>query len=212
MMNHNKRSNQDWITTLQASGETQAAALEDLRSIIKRGLPFALTKYLSPSNSEFDDLVEDITQVTLVKVLDHLKTFEGRSQFTTWVHKIAVRQALTELRRRKWKDVSLDEMVEKQLGTTMHADGRPGPSNLSDRNDYLERIQAIIAEDLTEKQRNALVAITINGVPVDEVARRMNTSRNALYKLLHDARLRLKKRLSEEGISTQEVLNAFQPQ
>lgn len=56
---------------------------------------------------------EETAQETLLRVLDRLDSFEGRSQFMTWVYTIAVRIALTELRRKRWKNVSLESMVSK---------------------------------------------------------------------------------------------------
>ena len=96
-----KRSNEAWLSDLRAEGEIKSAAIEDLRAIIAKGLPYALSRWLSPSVPQFHALVDEVTQETLLRVLDQMGTFEGRSQFTTWVHKIAVRIALTELRRKR---------------------------------------------------------------------------------------------------------------
>jgi len=95
------RTNEAWLSDLRAEGEIRNAAIEDLRVIIQKGLPYALSRWLSPDQPQFNSLVEEVTQETLLRVLDQLDTFEGRSQFTTWVHKIAVRIALTELRRKR---------------------------------------------------------------------------------------------------------------
>jgi RNA polymerase sigma-70 factor (ECF subfamily) len=145
--------------------------------------------------------------------MDHLDTFEGRSRFTTWVQKIAVRIALTELRRRRWRDFSLDSLVEENEDgisfPSLMIDPGPDPDNLTQRSDMLQRVARIINEELTEKQRTAMVATAIEGVPLEEVARRMNMKRNALYKLLHDARLRLKKRLANENLSTEDIWAVF---
>jgi RNA polymerase sigma-70 factor (ECF subfamily) len=207
------RTNDEWISDLKSGGKLKEAALADLRTVISSGLPYALSNYLSPNNPQFDSLAEEVTQDTLLRVLDHLDTFEGRSQFTTWVHKIAVRIALTELRRRRWRDFSLDSLVEEnEEGVSFPAlliDPSPNPDTLAQQSDMMKRINKLINEELTDKQRLAMVAIGIDGVPLEEVARRMHTNRNALYKLLHDARLRLKKRLASEGLSTDDVWAAF---
>lgn len=207
------RTNEEWISDLKSGGKLKEAALADLQNVIASGLPYALSNYLSPNNPQFDSLVEDVTQDTLERVLDHLDTFEGRSQFTTWVHKIAVRIALTELRRRRWRDFSLDSLVEEnEEGVAFPAlltDSTPNPDILAQQSDMMTRINKLINEELTDKQRLAMVAIAIEDVPLEEVARRMHTNRNALYKLLHDARLRLKKRMASEGLSTDDVWAAF---
>lgn len=185
--------------------------MADLRAIILRGLPYSLSGWLDPSDPQFADLAEDVAQETLLRVLDRLETFEGRSRFTTWVHKIAVRIALTELRRRRWKDVSLEgilESAEADLGVL--ADSEAGPEESAAQRDILLRLKRIISEELTEKQRRVLVAARIHGMPLEEVARRMGTNRNALYKLLHDARVKLKRRLEQEGLAVEDVLAAFE--
>ena len=108
------RTNEAWLSDLRSTGPVRDAALEDLRVIIQKGLPYALSRWLSPDLPQFSALIDEVTQETLLRVLDQLNTFEGRSQFTTWVHKIAVRIALTELRRKRWWDASLDELTENE--------------------------------------------------------------------------------------------------
>lgn len=209
-----ERTNEQWVTELEVPGEDRESALTDLRGIILRGLPYALSKWMRPTDPQFSALSEEVAQETLLRVLDNLHTFEGRSKFTTWVHKIAVRIALTELRRKRWRDVSLDELTEKvpsESSLSLLADPETGPDQLAEQQDMIEQLQRVIQEELTEKQGTALVATQIQGIPIEEVARRMGTNRNALYKLLHDARQRLKARMEEEGLSAEEILAAFEP-
>ncbi len=207
------RTNKEWLSDLQNNGAAREAALADLREIIQHGLPYALSRWLSPDDPLFPPLVEEVTQETLLRVLDQLTTFEGRSMFTTWVHKIAVRIALTELRRKRWQDASLDELVDNEDNPApprLMADKQANPEESAERADMLARIGRILDQELTPKQRQALVLLSIQDVPLEEAARRMRTNRNALYKLLHDARLRLKRRLVSEGLTPQEVLSAFE--
>jgi len=207
------RDNTTWIADLRDAGARREAALDDLRAVIGRGLPYALSRWLSPSDPLFQPLVEEVTQDTLLRVMDQLSSFEGRSLFTTWVHKIAVRIALTELRRKRWRDASLEELTEKDQASpaaTLLADSRAGPEVSAERSDMLGRIRRILNEELTERQRQALILLGVQGIPMEEAAAKMRTNRNALYKLLHDARLRLKRRLSREDLSAQDVLDAFE--
>jgi RNA polymerase sigma-70 factor (ECF subfamily) len=207
------RSNEEWLADLKSDGPEKETALADLRSVIHSGLPYALSNYLSPDNPQFKSLIDEVTQDTLLRVLDHMDSFEGRSRFTTWVQKIAVRIALTELRRRRWRDFSLDSLVEEnEEGVSFPSlmiDPAPNPDALTQQSDMLQRVGRLINEELTEKQRQAIVATAIEGVPLEEVARRMNMNRNALYKLLHDARLRLKKRMANEGMTTEDIWAVF---
>jgi len=207
------RTNEAWLSDLRSSGQTREDALEDLRSVIQKGLPYALSRWLSPDQPQFNSLVEEVTQETLLRVLDQLGTFEGRSQFTTWVHKIAVRIALTELRRKRWRDASLDELTENEdlpPPPGLLADPQAGPETSAERADMMVRVRRIIDEELTERQRQALLLLGVQDMPMEDAARKLKTNRNALYKLLHDARLRLKNRLSMEDINAHEVLALFE--
>jgi RNA polymerase sigma-70 factor (ECF subfamily) len=158
-------------------------------------------------------LLEDVIQETLMRVMDHLDSFEGRSQFTTWVYKIAIRIALNELRHRKWREVSLDGLEEgsspDEMPSERFASTDPHPESALERKDAMELVKRIFEEELTPRQRAAMMAISVKGVPMEEVASRMGTNRNALYKMMHDARLRLKGRLEREGLRPEELLNMF---
>lgn len=208
----NVRDNDTWLRDLRADSAQRDAALADLHALLIRGLPQGISSLLSPEHPSFESLIEDTAQETLLRVLERLDTFEGRSQFTTWVYKISVRVALNELRRRRWRDVSLeglegdeaDESTRRQFSSS-----EPGPESMVERRDILQRVQQIVVEELTERQRAAMHAIHMQDVPMEEVARRMGTNRNALYKLLYDARLRLKHRLEREGLNPKELLEIF---
>jgi RNA polymerase sigma-70 factor (ECF subfamily) len=207
-----KRTNEEWLSDLRSDGDPREQALADLRSVIVSGLAFALSNWLSPSDPAFAPLAEEVAQETLLRVQSRLDTFEGRSQFTTWVHKIAVHIALSELRRRRWKDVSLEALIEggeSRLGGAA-ADPSPNPDSIAERRDLLGQLGRLMREELTERQRTALTAVAVEGMPMDEVARRMGTNRNALYKLLHDARTRLKERMAREGLVPGEVMATFE--
>jgi RNA polymerase sigma-70 factor (ECF subfamily) len=209
----NTRNNEEWLKALGGSEAQRDAALADLQALLLRTLPRGLSRWLSPQDPQFESLVEDTVQDTLLRVMDKLDTFEGRSQFTTWVYKIAVRLGLNELRRRRWRDRSLEGLSgeddsSEQVPRQFAAPER-GPEALVERADMLERVERLVAEELTEKQRAAMMAISVQGVPMEVVAERMGTNRNALYKLLFDARVRLKHRLESEGLSPGELLEMF---
>ncbi|KPL89353.1 RNA polymerase sigma factor [Ardenticatena maritima] len=202
-----ERSNDEWLADLR--GPNRDAALADLRAVLLRGLRFALDQ----SGNLRDTDLEDFAQEALLRILDNLDSFRGESRFTTWAHKIAVRVAFSELRRRRWKDVSLDEWLEQSEGDftpQLLADENATPEEVAVQQSLLDAIARLMRDELTERQRKALVLVAIRGVPMEEVARRMNTNRNALYKLLHDARKRLKQAMAREGINPQEVMQLFE--
>jgi RNA polymerase sigma-70 factor (ECF subfamily) len=200
------RTNEQWMTALQGSERDEAIA--DLRTLLVRGLRSALNR-----RGVSDAAIEDFVQEALMKVLDNLDSFRGESHFTTWSQKIAVRVAFTELRRKEWRNVSLQEMTEGYDATghetRMFADSQPAPDDLATKQVMFDTVRRLIYEELTERQREAMVAVMLNGMPLEEAARRMNTNRNALYKLMYDARKKLKARLVSEGISPQDVLAVF---
>lgn len=213
MQGMSTRTNESWLADLRSSGAAHEEALHDLREVIQRGLPYALTRWLPSDSPLFEPLVEEVTQDTLLRVLDQLDTFEGRSMFTTWVHKIAIRLALTELRRKRWRDSSLDELTENEDTPPppgLLADSQASPESSAERADMFARVRRILEDELTPKQREALVLLSLQDMPMEEAAKRMKTNRNALYKLLHDARLRLKKRLALDDLTPQDLLMAFE--
>jgi len=201
-----ERTNQEWLAELRGPGRDEALA--DLRALLVNGLRYAMADW--PAVTEAD--LEDFAQEALLRTLAAVDSFRGESRFSTWAQKIAVRVAFTELRRRRWRDVSLDEVTESPdfefIPTTL-ADPAAGPEQQAIQHALLSAVRRTIAEDLTDRQRQALVAAYIQGMPLEEVARRMGTKRNALYKLLHDARQRLKKEMMAQGLSPQDVLAAF---
>lgn len=204
-----ERTNQEWLADLQ--GSEAGTAIEDLRKILLRGLRAALA---SKIRRNLDFVIEDFVQDALLKILDNLHTFRGESKFTTWSQKIAVHVAYTELRRRRWHDISLQEMIQGEDGSeftpAILRDPGVSPEKQASRTVMLEFVQKMIDQELTERQRAAMVAVMLQGVPLAEVARRMDTNRNALYKLIYDARQRLQRGMLAHGISAQDVLSLFE--
>jgi RNA polymerase sigma-70 factor (ECF subfamily) len=197
------RTDAEWVDDLRSAGLAQNSALEDLRRLLHRGLVRVFSGRVQVRGGEFEALVADLIQESLILILRHLGTFQGRSRFTTWAYKIAIRTVLSELRRRRWKDVSLEDLLEKGVIFGQMKSGEAGPEELAERSAEMKWIQRAMEDELTEKQRIALQAIAIGGMPLEVAAARMNTNRNALYKLLHDARKRLKQRRLRDGFSTE---------
>jgi RNA polymerase sigma-70 factor (ECF subfamily) len=202
------RTNAEWLTDLQGPARDQAIA--DLRATLVRGLTFALSSRIQ---SNLDAQVEDFVQDALLRILDNLDSFRGESAFTTWAQKITVRVAFTEMRRQRWKDISLEDLLPEERGDftpAVLADPSPDPERRANQTMLAEMIQKMVDEDLTDRQRTAIMAIMAGGMPLEEVAERMSTNRNALYKLIHDARKRMQQRLLTSGLTPQDVLAAFE--
>lgn len=204
------RENADWLRDLRQ--QDPSGALDDLRAILLRGLRAALNGRV---DSDLDALSEDFAQEALLKILNSLDTFRGESRFTTWAQKIAIHVALSELRRRRWKDIPLQTFTQNADGEEftplLLTDSSPSPDTQAARQDVLRVVEDLIFAELTERQRTAMLSIVQDGIPLREVAERMNTNPNALYKLLHDARQRLKQRMEEKaGLTSEEVLALFE--
>jgi RNA polymerase sigma-70 factor (ECF subfamily) len=214
-----ERTNEEWVADLQADGPPRKDAIEALLTRLGRGVYY----YLSQERSDLSDrsteqlrqMAEDFAQDALLKVLDNLDSFRGESQFTTWASKIAMRVAISELRRARFKDYSLDhltvggELMPSITSLAISPDEAPPPERYTEQQDVLTIVDEAIETALTERQRIALTAYAIDGVPLEEIARRMNTNRNALYKLLHDARLKLKHYMESHGLSLDYILDLF---
>jgi len=202
------RSNEEWLSDLR--GDNQDQAIGDLTRVLKRGLIYALSSRIQ---TDLEAQVDDFVQDAVLRILDKIDTFRGESKFTTWAQKVAVRVAFTEMRRQRWKDISIEDLMPEDSGDftpLVLSDPSPNPEKRTSQTLMLEMVDEMLKTDLTERQRTALMAIMHGGMPLEEVARRMDTNRNALYKLLHDARKQMRSRLVEKGLTPQEVLEVFE--
>jgi RNA polymerase sigma-70 factor (ECF subfamily) len=200
-----ERTNEQWLTDLR--GPNPDEALADLYDLLVRGLRISLGSY----GGGVDANAGDFAQEALIKITGNLDSFRGESRFTTWALKIAMNVALTELKRRRWRDVSLQELFARRKAANREpADPQLSPEQVALQNTVLQELRRMVDEELTDRQREAVVAVLLEGMPISEVARRMGTNQNALYKLLHDARRKLKRQMEAAGLSPQEVLAAFE--
>jgi RNA polymerase sigma-70 factor (ECF subfamily) len=213
-----ERTNEQWLADLNGVPDVKAQALQDLRERLQRGIFYYLSRERSDlsslSHAELTQMAEDLSQDATLRVLENLESFRGDSLFTTWATRIAVRVAISELRRARYKDFSLDDLTADgdllpASATNLLGDMPPQPERAAERAEILSRISSALEDGLTERQYQALIAVAVNGVPLEVVAERMGTNRNALYKLLHDARRKLRTQLETQGISLDYVMNLF---
>ncbi len=206
------RDNDQWLSELRSEGSIQAVAIADLRAKLLSGLRRGLTKWLDANSPELENLAQDATQEGLVRILDRLDSFEGRSRFTTWAYKVTIHIALSKLRRKEWKNVSLDQMLdpdpERGPGLSVISP-EVGPEISLEQKETLERMGQILQEELTDRQMALMQAAVLQGIPMEAIAQKMGVQRNALYKMMHDARKKLKKRLLLEGLELEDVLASF---
>ena len=205
-----QRSNEEWIEALKDPISDEA--LEDLRATLLRGLRAALSNRIE---GDLEALTEDFTQDALLKILKSIDSFRGESRFTTWAQKIAIHVAFSELRRRRWKDVSLQNLIETPEGDeytpAILTDPKVSPEKEATQTDIMQIVEDLVNEELTERQKTAMLAMIQGEMPISEIAERMETNPNALYKLMHDARKRLQARLEEKaGLKASEVMALFE--
>jgi len=141
--------------------------------------------------------LEDMTQVSLLRILDRLDTFNGRSRFSSWAIAIATRITFNELRRREWKNASLDALKEDGL----IIDKATEPAENIAGTELSQSIRELIFKELTLRQRDALIA-ELDGMPQGEIAHLLGGTRNNVYKLCHDARKALRRALERKGITS----------
>ncbi len=190
----------DWISRLRADNPDRENAIAELRQILVRGLSRALGK-----RGGGEAFVEDVVQEALLKILDSLSSFAGRSRFVTWAMAIGTRVGISELRKRHFQDVSLEQLTGgEDLRVEVAVDPGQTPSQQSDRDAILMKLRQLISEELTEKQRLVMQA-ALEGLPVEEIGRRLGSNRNAVYKMLHDARQKLRAGFEQADITAQDV-------
>ncbi|MBR9803385.1 MAG: RNA polymerase sigma factor [Rubinisphaera brasiliensis] len=194
----------DWVSRLRGPEPERSQALAELQNLLVRGLSKSMANRYGGNA-----FAEDIAQDALIKILAALDQFENRSRFTTWAMTIATRLAISELRRKHYQDVSLDRFTNAdghQVDFAAREDVLAQTS--AEKAEVLTTLQDMIEAKLTNKQQLAVRAL-LEGWPVEVIAKRMDSNRNAVYKLIHDARQQLKVGFEEAGFPAHDVLAAI---
>jgi len=191
-----------WLSELRATGPTREAAVGRLHALLLRAARFEVARR-RPSlphlrGDDLDDIATQAADDALMSILRRLDDFRGASRFTTWAYKFALLEAAVKLRRRAWQGRELP--LEPEAWTWFASAGLE-PDAKVEQGVLLTAVERGINEALTPHQRRVLVAVAVNGVPIDVLAERLNTNRNALYKTLHDARQKLRRHLDDCGLS-----------
>jgi RNA polymerase sigma-70 factor, ECF subfamily len=190
-----------WIRALDATGPERDAAIDSLHALLLRAAVTEVSRRRSTaptSGADRDDIAVQAADDALMAILRKLHTYRGDSRFTTWAYKFALLEAASALRRRPWHGRELP--LEAEGWERLADNARMSPACQAEASELIEAVRAAIAEVLTPHQRGVLVALTLNDVPIDVLAERRGTTRNALYKTLHDGRRKLRVRLTEEGL------------
>jgi len=193
----------EWLDALRADGPRRDAAIARLHELLLRASRFEVARRRTSlphlRGESLDDLATQSANDALVAVLAKLDDFRGESRFTTWAYKFALLEAAVRLRRLSWqgREVPLEPATWEAVAAE-----RLSPQAGAETRELLSAVRRAIDEELTPHQREVLVAVTLTGVPIDVLAERLDTTRGALYKTLHDARQKLRRHLAEQGLDT----------
>ena len=189
-----------WLNALDSAGSERDGAVERLHALLVRAAFSEVNRRRSSTGAasgDLDDLAIQAADDALMAVLRKLPAYRGESRFTTWAYKFALLETAAALRRRPWHG---RELPLEANGWARLSDGGTSPAGQVEASELIAAIRDAIVEVLTPHQRSVLVALTLNDVPIDVLAERRGTTRNALYKTLHDGRCKLRARLAEKGL------------
>jgi RNA polymerase sigma-70 factor (ECF subfamily) len=194
-----------WVDALSGTGREHDDAVARLHDLLLRAARFEVSRRRAAvahlRGGDHDDLAYQAADDALVAVLRKLPSFRGDSRFTTWAYKFALYEAAVKIRRRAWQERELP--LEPDSWPTI-ASRALSPHEQVAESELLAALRDAIGDALSSHQREVLVAVTLNDVPIDVLAERLNTTRGALYKTLHDARRKLRVRLAEQGLDPTE--------
>jgi RNA polymerase sigma-70 factor (ECF subfamily) len=192
----------EWLRCLRAEGATREEAIARLHGLLLRAARFEVARRRPAlphvRGDELDDIATEAADDALMSVLRRLDDFRGASRFTTWVYKFALLEAAVKLRKRAWQGREVP--LEPESWSVFASPGL-GPAAEVEQGELLSILQAAIGDVLTPHQRRVLVALAVNGIPIDVLADRLHSTRGALYKTLHDARRKLRAHLDECGLA-----------
>ena len=192
----------EWLRGLRSDGIDRDEAIARLHALLLRAARFEVARRRPTlphlRGDDLDDVANQAADDALVSVLRRLDDFRGASRFTTWVYKFALYEAAVKLRKRSWQGREVP--LEPESWNLLSSAGLE-PDSEVEQSELLSTLQDAIAEVLTPHQRRVLVALALNGVPIDVLAERLQSTRGALYKTLHDARRKLRSHLTECGLS-----------
>jgi RNA polymerase sigma-70 factor (ECF subfamily) len=193
----------DWVDALRTPGPVRDDALRRLHALLVRAAYRQVRRmHVIGGPDEVEQVANQAADEALVAVLGKLGTFEGRSRFTTWAYKFAVLQAGVEVRRRQWQHREVPLERDALIVATS-----PEPGLYAEASDLAAAVRRAIDEALSAHQRRIIVALVVDEVPIDVLAERLGSTRGAVYKTLHDARVRLRSALISGGYLTSEKGN-----
>jgi RNA polymerase sigma-70 factor (ECF subfamily) len=194
-----------WIERLSATGSERDAALVELHALLLRAARFEIGRRATSRmlrGGDYDDLAEQSADDAVVVILRKLDDFRGESRFTTWAYKFALYEAAAKVRKRAWQGREIP--LTPEAWPLIADDHQRTAQQAVETTDTFTALHEAIENQLTPHQREVVVALALNEVPIDVLAERLNTTRGALYKTLHDGRQKLKDALTARGLGLEE--------
>lgn len=190
-----------WLAALRSDGPGRDRGVADLYALLHRAARHEAQRRRGslpvPAADDLDDLARQAAGDAVIVVLRKLDTYRGASRFTTWAYKFVIFEVSAALRRESWRGrtATMDDAGWERL-----ADYAPStPEARVEIRELIGAIERAVATDLTPRQREIFVAVVVNNVPIDVLADRLDSTRGAIYKVLHDARRKLRSSLEAQG-------------
>ncbi len=193
----------EWLQALAGAGPRREAALarlhERLLRIARREAARRAPR-LAISGPELDDVAHQAAADALLAITAKIGQFRGESRFTTWAYKFVIFEVSAKIGRHFWRHpvVRLDAEDWDRLPARFGLD----PACQAEWRDLLAALRRAVDTELTPRQREVFVAIVLNGVPLDTLVLSLASNRNAIYKMLFDARRKLRAALAANGYLT----------
>jgi RNA polymerase sigma-70 factor (ECF subfamily) len=188
-----------WVDRLSASGREREFAVRDLhdlllraarREVHRRGAGTAVT------GRELDDLATQAADDATYAILAKVDQFRGESRFTTWAYRFVVLEVSHKVGRHFWRQPRA-ELTDEDWNRLPDRLGAP-PDHVAEVRELTRAVRRAV-DDLTDHQRRIFEAAVLQGVPLEALAVRHDTTRNALYKTLFDARRKIRAHLVANG-------------
>jgi RNA polymerase sigma-70 factor, ECF subfamily len=190
----------DWVRALSAAGAELERAAARLHEMLLR-VALAETRrrcgQLRISGPELDDLAHQAAADAVIAIIAKIGEFRGESRFTTWAYKFVVYEVSSKIGRHFWRQprVPMETADWDRLPDRFGLD----PARESEWRDLVRALRQAVEEELTEHQRRVFTAIVLDAVPLDALAIELGSSRNAIYKVMFDARGKLRASLVANG-------------
>jgi RNA polymerase sigma-70 factor, ECF subfamily len=194
------RENHRWVRDLAAAGPVREMACRELHPVLLRiakSEAHRRAPLLELDGPELDDIAHQAAADALMAISERLDRFRGEARFTTWASKFVIFNVATKLNRHFWHrhEVPYEQEDWSRIASRFDL----GPDDEAQVREFAAAVSSVVEENLSERQRIVFVATALNGMPMDVLADELGSTHNALYKVLFDARKKLRAALVASG-------------